>query len=203
MKLYDTATAPSPRRVRIYLAEKGIDIPIVPVDLAAGQHKSDAFRALNPFSLVPVLELDDGDVVFESMAICRYLEDLHPEPPLFGRNALEKAQVEMWSRVVELELYRHVANAFRHGHPRMAGREVPQIAELAATSPAKAIAALETFDRVLADRPFIAGEVFTVADITGLVTLDFMKLANIEIPGACANVLRWRTDLSKRPSAAA
>lgn len=203
MKLYDSPLAPNPRRVRIFLSEKGIDVPLVPVDLGAREHWGAAFSALNPFQMVPVLELDDGTTIFESVAICRYFEETHPEPPLFGVGAIGKALVEMWNRVIELELYRHVANAFRHGHPRMAGREVPQIAELAAVAPDKAIATLRKLETVLQNRSFIAGESLSIADITGLVTLDFMKLARIDIPEDLPAIRRWHAAMSARPSAQA
>ncbi|MGE3244704.1 MAG: glutathione S-transferase family protein [Beijerinckiaceae bacterium] len=203
MKLYDAPLAPNPRRVRIFLAEKGIEAPLVQVDLGAREHWGPAFTALNPFQLVPVLELDDGTVIFESVAICRYFEEIHPEPPLFGTGPVGKAQVEMWNRAIEHELYRHVANAFRHSHPRMADREVPQIAELAATAPSKALATMARLDRVLEGRPFIAGEAFSVADITGLVTLDFLKLARMQIPDDMKSLRRWHAELAARPSAGA
>ena len=203
MKLYNAPFAPNPRRVRIFLAEKGITVALEPVDLGAKEHWGEQFTALNPFQLVPVLELDDGAVIFESVAICRYFEEIQPEPPLFGVGAVGKAQVEMWNRVIELELYRHVANAFRHSHPRMADRETPQIAELAAAAPAKAIATMRKLDRILTDRTYIAGDAFSIADITGLVTLDFMKLARIEIPEDATALRRWNGRLSARPSASA
>lgn len=203
MKLYDMKMAPNPRRVRIFLAEKGIEVPLVPVDLGAKEHWGEAFTAINPFQAVPVLELDDGTTISESIAICRYFEELHPQPALFGTGALGKAQVEMWTRILELELYLHVANAFRHGHPRMADREIPQIAELAAAAPAKAMATMEKLDKALAGRPFIAGDSYSVADITGLITLDFLKLARIEVPAGLTSLLAWHAALSSRPSSAA
>jgi glutathione S-transferase len=203
MKLYDAPLAPNPRRVRIFLAEKKIKVPRVAVDLGAREHWGEAFSAMNPFQMVPVLELDDGTIISESIAICRYFEEIQPEPPLFGTGAVGKAQVEMWNRIIELEFYRHVANAFRHSHPRMADREVPQIAELAATAPGKAMAALAKLDKILHSREFIAGEAFSVADITGLVTLDFLKLAKLEVPAEMEGVRRWHAALSARPSAKA
>ncbi|MCC2095668.1 MAG: glutathione S-transferase family protein [Hyphomicrobiales bacterium] len=203
MKLYNAPLAPNPRRVRIFLAEKQIKVPLVDVDLGAKEHWGDRFSAMNPFQMVPVLELDDGTIISESVAICRYFEEIQPEPPLFGVGPAGKAQVEMWNRIIEHEFYRHVANAFRHSHPRMADREVPQIAELAATAPAKAMASLGKLDSVLQSRQFIAGETFSVADITGLVTLDFLKLAKLEVPAEMQAVRRWHADLRSRPSASA
>jgi glutathione S-transferase len=203
MKLYDAPIAPNPRRVRVFLAEKQLEIPLVQVDMGKLEHQQEAFTAKNPFQMLPILELDDGTIISESVAICRYLEELHPEPALFGRGALAKAQVDMWNRILEFELYRHIANAFRHSHPRMASREIPQIAELAATAPAKALAAMAKLDKVLQDREFIVGDDFSVADITGLVTLGFLNLARIEIPQELSALRRWNDALNARPSAAA
>jgi glutathione S-transferase len=203
MKLYSASRAPNPRRVLIYLAEKGLSVPVSEVDLGALEQRSGAFTALNPFQRTPVLALDDGAIICESIAICRYFEELHPEPPLFGVGALERAMVEMWQRRLELGLLLHVANAFRHAHPYMAKMETPQIAELARASSAKALGAMAIVDRELKDRPFIAGERFTVADITGLVALDFTKVARITIPEEFVDLRRWRDELAARPSAKA
>src|SRR5262245_33581638 len=117
MKLFDGGRSPSPRRVRIYLAEKGISVPLVPVDMGALEHKQEAISSRNPLRRLPVLELDDGTILTETVAICRYFEELHPEPVLFGRGALGKALVEMWHRRIELHLYASVSAAFRHIHP--------------------------------------------------------------------------------------
>jgi glutathione S-transferase len=203
MKLYDNPYAPNPRRVRVFLAEKGIEIPRVTVDILKGEQRTPQFTALNPRQAVPVLELDDGTVITESIAICRYLEETHPEPPLFGTSTLERACVEMWQRRIELGLMATVAHCFRHSHPLMANVEVPQIAGWAATNRARALKFLPMLEQQLADRPFVCGESFTVADITGLVTLDFMKFAGIALPDDCAHVRRWHEKLAARPSAAA
>jgi glutathione S-transferase len=203
MKLYTSPFAPNARRVRVFLAEKGIDVPKVDVDLARLDQRSEGFSALNPFQRVPVLELDDGVVLCESIAICRYFEEIQPDPPLFGVGALERAQVEMWQRRLELGLMLHIANAFRHSHPHMAEMEKPQIAELAQSSKPKALAAMAHVDRELVDRPFIVGDRFSIADITGLVALDFARTARIALPEELANLRRWHADLSARPSAKA
>src|SRR6185503_18934231 len=128
MKLYDGGRAPNPRRVRVFLAEKGLSVPLEQVDLGALAQKSDAFTAINPIQRVPVLVLDDGTVIAESLAICRYFEELHPEPALFGRGALEKATIEMWQRRLELHLLFPISHVFRNSHPAMAKMEVPQVA---------------------------------------------------------------------------
>ena len=203
MKLYDGGRAPNPRRVRIFLAEKGIEVPLLPIDMVAMGHKSDEMTGRNPLQRLPVLELDDGTILTESVAICRYFEELQPEPALFGRGALGKAQIEMWNRRMELTLLSAVAAAFRHVHPAMKEWEVPQVPEWGEANKPKAIAFLSILDRELADREFIAGDEFSIADITGLVAVDFMKPARIAIPDELANVLRWRETVSARPSAQA
>lgn len=201
MKLYDGGKAPNPRRVRIFLAEKGISVPMVPVDMGAMGHRSDEIASRNPLRKLPVLELDDGSVLTESVAICRYFEELHPEPPLFGTGALGKARVEMWNRRLELDFMGAVAAAFRHIHPAMREWEVPQVAEWGEANKPKALAFLDIMDRELASREFAAGDEFSIADITGLVAMDFMKPARIAIPDGLSNVLRWKEALSARPSA--
>jgi glutathione S-transferase len=203
MKLYSSPLAPNPRRVRIFLAEKNLTVPTVDVDLANLEQKSEGFSALNPFQTIPVLELDDGAVLCESIAICRYFEEIWPAPPLFGVGPVERAQVEMWQRRLELGLFIHIANAFRHSHPHMARMEIPQIAELAQASKPKAIAVMIRIDCELADREFIAGDRFSVADISGLVALDFTRTARIAIPEELRHLRRWHASLSARPSAKA
>lgn len=203
MKLYDGGRAPNPRRVRIFLAEKGIDIPLVPVDMGALGHRAPDITALNPLQRLPVLILDDGTVLTESIAICRYLEELHPEPPLFGTTPLERAQVEMWQRRIEMGLFAMVAAAFRHVHPAMVEWEVPQIREWGEANRPKAVAFLEFLNDELAERRFIAGDAYTVADITALVAVDFMKPARIAMPEELSNVIRWHGEVSQRPSAKA
>jgi glutathione S-transferase len=203
VKLYTSRLAPNPRRVRIFLAEKSIAVPMVEVDLAQLEQRSDGFSALNSFQRVPVLILDDGLALCESVAICRYFEEIQPEPPLFGVGALGKAQVEMWQRRLEFGLFLHIANAFRHSHPHMAQMETPQIAELAQSSKPKALDFMARVDRELQDRVFIAGDEFSIADITGLVALDFAKSARIAVPEELHQLRRWRAALSARPSAQA
>jgi glutathione S-transferase len=203
MKLYDGGRAPNPRRVRIYLAEKGIVVPTEQVDLGAGQQTSAAFTAINPIQRVPVLVLDDGTVIAESIAICRYFETLNPEPPLFGVSAKEIAEVEMWNRRLELNFFIPVSHVFRNTHPAMKEREVPQVPAWAEANKPRIADFLAIFDRALADRPFAAGDRFTVADITGLVAVDFMKPAKLSVPDGLENVRRWHAAVSARPSAGA
>lgn len=203
MKLYDGGRAPNPRRVRIFLAEKGITVPAEQVDLGALKQKSAEFTAINPLQRVPALILDDGSVLTESIAICRYFDALHPEPPLFGRGALEAARVEMWQRRLELHLLFPVAQVFRNQHPAMKDMEVPQVPAWAEANKPRIADFLSLLDRELINRQFIAADHYTVADITGLVALDFMKPAKLNIDEGLANVRRWHAELSARPSAAA
>jgi glutathione S-transferase len=203
MKLYDTRVAPNPRRVRIFLAEKGLSIPTVEVDLGKMEHKAPGYGAVNPLQRTPALELDDGTVITESIAICRYLEELHPEPPLFGTDALGRASVEMWQRRIEFGLLAAAANALRHLHPAMAQMEVPQVPAWGEANKPRVIEFLRVLDAQLANREFVCTDRFTVADITGLVGIDFMRPARIALPEELANVRRWHAALSARPSARA
>lgn len=203
MKLFDGGKAPNPRRVRVYLAEKGIDVPREPVDMAALEHKSQRIARLNPLMRLPVLELDDGTILTESIAICRYFEELHPEPALFGRGARGKALVEMWQRRLELNLMFPVAQAFRHIHPAMKEWEVPQVPEWGEVNKPRALEFMEILDRELESREFAAGDDYSVADITGMIAIDFCKPARIEVPEALANLRRWHGALKARPSAEA
>ena len=203
MKLFDGGAAPNPRRVRIFLAEKGIEIPLEPVDMAAFGHRGPQVAARNPLLRLPVLEFDDGTVLTESVAICRYFEEIQPQPPLFGTGALGKARVEEWQRRMELNLLMAVAQAFRHIHPAMKEWEVPQIAEWGEANKPKALDFLALLDRELASREFAAGDSYSIADITGMIAIDFMKPARIAVPEELTNVRRWHGALAARPSAKA
>jgi glutathione S-transferase len=203
MKLYDGGRAPNPRRVRIFLAEKGIALPLEPVDLGSLQHKSPAYSAVNPLQRLPALELDDGTVLTESIAICRYFEEVQPEPALFGRGALEKARVEMWNRRMEMNLFQPVSHVFRHTHPAMKKMEQPQVPEWAEANRPRAVAFLRFLDGELKARRFVAGESYSVADITGLVAVDLMKPAKLTLPEELTNARRWHAEISARPSAKA
>jgi glutathione S-transferase len=203
VKLYDSPFAPNPRRVRMFLAEKGVSLPLVNVDLRRLDQKGAAFSAVNPLQRTPALELDSGEILTESVAICRYFEELHPEPPLFGRDALERARVEMWQRRVELEFFAAIAAAFRHGHPAMREMEQPQIAAWAEANKPRAQKFARFLDGELARRRFVAGDVFTIADITALVAADFAGPARIVFPEDLTHFARWRAEASSRPSAAA
>lgn len=210
MKLYDYHRAPNPRRVRIFLAEKGLDIPIETVDLAEARQFEDDFARRNPYHSVPLLELDDGTCIGESMAICRYLEVLHPEPALFGRDALEQARVEEWNRRAELTGMLHAADVVRNALPFFADRAlpgvqggVPQIPALVERGTAGLQRFFRAFDRRLGESPYLAGDHFSVADITTLVTIDFAAWCKIGIPEDCQALRRWHGEVSARPSARA
>jgi glutathione S-transferase len=203
MKLYDGGRAPNPRRVRVYLAEKGLTVPAEQIDLGAMQQKSAAYTAINPLQRVPALVLDDGTVIAESIAICRYFEFLHPAPPLFGTGALEQALVEMWNRRVEQHLYFPVSQVFRHLHPAMKETEVPQVAAWGEANKSRVTEFLPILDRQLAAQPFVAGAHYSVADITAMIAVDFMKPAKLGVPPAHVNIGRWHAEVSARPSAKA
>jgi glutathione S-transferase len=200
MKLYDGGRAPNPRRVRIFFAEKGVPLPeIVPIDIARKEHKSEAFTKLNPAQRLPVLELDDGTALAETMAICRYIEALHPTPTLFGADAREQAVVEMWNRRVELGLFASVSAVFRHGHPSMAELE-DQVPEWAEANREHVDDHLMILELQLAANPFVCGEALTVADITAGIAIDFMKPSRLPLPEDFVNIRRWHGELSARPS---
>lgn len=203
MKLYDAAFPPSPRRVRIFLAEKGLDIPRIAVDLAASEHRGEAFSKINPLQRVPALELDDGTIITESAAICRYIEALHPEPSLFGRTPKEIALIDMWMRRVEFGLYATIAAVFRHSHPAMKAAEVPQCSEWAALNRPRIQDELAFLNEALADRTWLAGETYSAADIALLCSVDFMRPIRVSVPDSLTHLKRWHAAASSRPSATA
>ena len=201
MKIIETRSAPNPRRVRIFLAEKGICVAFEERDL--GSLKSPDFTSLNPEQRVPVLVLDDGTHISETIAICRYFEELHPQPALMGAGAGGRAIVEMWQRRVELGFFAHVAAAFRHLHPSMAALEAPQVSAWGEANKSKALEALAKCDRQLSQNPFISGAGYSIADITLLVAVDFMRPARIPRPPELVHLNRWYEAVSSRPSAKA
>jgi glutathione S-transferase len=202
MKIYDSKMAPNPRRVRVFLAEKGIDVPYEQVDIAQAENRSATFRAKNPMGGLPVLELDDGTCIAESVAICRYFEETQPQPPLMGVDAKDKAVVEMWQRRMELEVFIPIAQVFRNQHAFFKGR-IPQVAEWGEVNRKWATDRLTWLDSVLADREFIAGPRYTIADITALCGIDFGKVSDIRIQPEQVNLARWYAAVSSRPSARA
>ena len=209
MKLYVWGKAPNPRRVLIYLEEKGIDVPLEDVGGGKGRLKPE-YLARYPQATVPMLELDDGTQIGEAMAICRYFEELHPDPPLMGTDARDKAIVEMWERRAYEEGLLAVAEIFRNRHPLFADRgvpgaagSIPQIPALIDRGKQRVQLFFRKFDAQLRDRPFVTGERFTVADATTLAVVDFAALGEASIPADCGSLARWHAEVSKRPSAKA
>jgi glutathione S-transferase len=202
MKLYDSVNAPSPRRVRIFLAEKGIEVPTVQVDIGDAENRRPEFLSKNPMGGVPVLELDDGTYLAESVAICRYFEEVQPEPALMGADARDRAIVEMWNRRMEFEIAFPVMQSFRNTHDFFKGR-IPQVPEYGEVSKAWAMKRFEWLDAELASREFIAGDRYTIADITAQVGIDFGRVTDIRIQPEQKNLQRWYDAVSSRPSAKA
>ncbi|HEX4416988.1 MAG TPA: glutathione S-transferase family protein [Kofleriaceae bacterium] len=203
MLLYHDTRAPNPRRVRIFLAEKGVPYDTIEVSIASAQNLSPEFRKKNPLALLPVLELGDGHVLRESIAICRYVEELHPEPNLFGADPWERAQIEQWNRHAELELLVPVAQVFRNTHAFWSGR-IKQSAEFGEIMRELITGRFDWFNGELAQRPYIAGQRFTVADITALCAIDFGKVSKIRIDAAThPHLAAWHARISARPSATA
>ncbi len=207
MMLYEFGAAANSKRVSIFLAEKGLDIPSVEPNLRQGALHEEPLRSMNPFSAVPFLELDDGTVIAESIAICRYLEELHPDPSLLGRDAKERAVVEMWNRRVEIDGFVPAIHALRNGDNLYAGRvlpgtknDLPAMPEIVERGKDSLAILLGRMDAQLADNTFIAGDLFSVADITGFMMIGVASRIDFPIPDTCPNVARWFADVSARPS---
>ncbi len=209
MRLYDCVTAPSPRRVRFFAAEKNLELELVPVDLGSGQQFSADFRAVNPDCVVPALELDDGTCLSEVIAICQYLEEIQPEPTLFGDTATERATATMWNAKSEQQGLWAVADAYRNyarglkGHALAGPDQYEQIPELAERGKSRVSSFFKMLDARLADNEFLAGDRFTIADITAVVTVDFAARIKIGIDADGANLQRWYATVAARPSASA
>ena len=203
MLLYDSPNpAPNPRRVRIFAAEKGIELSSKEVSIPKREQKAPDYVAKNPRGQTPILELDDGTVIAESVAIMRYLEAEHPDPPLFGTTAREIAEIEMWNRRVEMILMPAIAAVWVHTHPFTAalpGRN----AEWGESNRPRVVEGMRFFDGSLEGREYLAGSAFSAADILLLTTVDFAKFIGLEMPSECANLLRWHERVSARPSASA
>ena len=204
MKLYTSTFAPNPRRVTMFIAEKGITgIENVLIDLGAGEHRSDAFMAKNPLARVPALELDDGRVLCETRAICTYLEGLYPEPNLMGEGFEERAFIEMADRRAELYLFAAIANSVRHTHPGLASLEQPQFPEFGASQAEKMRTAARWLDSELGKQPYVAGQRFTIADITAFCALEFARGLMKFRPGmeGMSHLQEWRDRIAERPTA--
>jgi glutathione S-transferase len=202
MKIFESHSAPNPRRVRIFLAEKGIQVPYEEIDIVQAVNRSEDFRKKNPLGTVPVLELDNGTCIAESVAICRYFEELQPQPPLFGVGPEGRALVEMWNRRMEFNVLQPIADTFRQRHDFFKGR-IRQSSEYAQVQRLNAEDALAWLDRELITRRFIAGDGFSIADITALVAIDFGRVSKIAIKPDQLNLARWHTEVAARPSAKA
>jgi glutathione S-transferase len=202
VKLYDSTLAPNPRRVRIYLAEKGLKVPSVQVDIGKAENRATEYLKKNPMGGVPILELDDGSILTETIAICRYFEEQNPNPPLFGTDARDKAFVEMWQRRMELNLFNMTTGAFRNTHAFFKGR-IPQVPEYGQVCKDAANKHLEWLDGELAGRKFIAGDRFTIADIILYCALDFGGSVGQPLDPACGRLTRWMARVAERPSAKA
>ncbi len=202
MKIYNSPVAPNPRRVRVFLAEKGISVPYEDIDIGNAVNRQPEFRKKNPLAGVPVLELDDGTCIAESVAICRYFEGIQPEPPLMGVDAKDRAIVEMWNRRMELALLMPIADSFRQRHEFFKGR-IRQLPEYAELQKLNAQDSLQWLDSELANRGYIAGDRFTIADITAMIAIDFGRVSKIGIQPEQKNLARWHGEVSARPSAKA
>jgi glutathione S-transferase len=195
--------APNPRRVRIFLAEKGIEVPRRELSIIKGEHKASEFTAKYPQGQLPVLELDDGRMMGESIAICRYFEALHPSPPLFGTDALSIAEIDMCIRRTEFTLMQPVGQVWAHTHPFTARVVVPQYTEFGESNRPKALAAMKRMDEALRDRAYLAGEDYSMADIVLLTTIDFAIFIGMPMPEDLPALRSWYQRVSARPSAAA
>ncbi|MDQ2893963.1 MAG: glutathione S-transferase family protein [Pseudomonadota bacterium] len=204
MLFYDSATpAPNPRRVRIFLAEKGVRVPMAHVSIPKGEHKGDAFLEVNPLGQTPALALDDQSVLTESVAICRYFEALHPEPPMFGVGAQNSATIDMWTRRIELRLMTPLSMVWVHTHPYTA-RVVPhQYKEFGESQRPRVVAAMREFDAALDHRDWLDGERYTIADIVLLTTIDFADFVGVAMPDDVPYLKAWHDRATARPSAQA
>ena len=204
--LYDCASAPSPRRARILLAEKGIAHETIQVDLRTGEQLSEAFRAVNPLCTVPVLRTEDGELLTDNAAIAAYVEAKYPQHRLQGVTALEKAEVASWNWRMEFEGLTAVAEAFRNGNPAMANRalpgpqDFPQIPALAERGLLRTQQFFDMLNTRLAEREFIATDRFSIADITAVVAVDFARVIKVRVTEAYPHLMRWRAKMAERPS---
>lgn len=202
MKLYDLKAGLNPRRVRIFLAEKGVPIETVDIDLTSGENRDESFLAKNPMGTLPVLEFDDGTFLAESIAICRYFEELYPQPPLFGASPLERARIEMWNRRMELEIQLPIQDVFHNLSPFWRTRR-QQLPEYGRMRQAQLLERMAWLNRELAERPYVAGDAYTVADITAQCAFVMGQANGAPIPEDMGNLRRWFDLVTGRPSAGA
>ncbi|RFP85774.1 glutathione S-transferase [Rhodobacteraceae bacterium 63075] len=207
MIFYDCTTAPNPRRARMFIAEKGLEIETREVSMVKGEQLSEAFRAINPRATIPVLVTDEGTALTENIAIASYLEEIAPEPPLMGTGPDERARVLMWNAIAESQGGQPIGEAFRNAHPAMKGRalpgplDLPQIPELAERSLTRVDAFFDLLEERLSQSPWLAGEHFSLADITAFVFVDFARVIKRRIPEASSASLDWFERIKARPSA--
>ncbi|HSP96349.1 MAG TPA: glutathione S-transferase family protein [Candidatus Dormibacteraeota bacterium] len=202
MKLYDFPLAPNPKKVRVYLAEKGLKMAIEPIDAINGANRTPEFLAKNPLGGLPVLELDDGTCLPESLAIMEYLEELHPEPPMIGREPFERARVRATERICELGVLANVATVFQNTSPFFATR-VKQSADAADTGRARLAVNLRVLNDLIGANPFVCGARPTIADCTLFAALEFAAFAGLTVDPPLGNVIRWHAAFRERPSASA
>ncbi len=203
MKLFTNQFAPNPRRVRMFLAEKAIDdVELVEVSIKDGENHQPDYLAINPLGWLPSLQLDDGTIICESTAICRYIEETVPEPPLFGSTAVEKAIIDQWTRHMEFEILATVALAFRNLNKFWAGR-IPQVPEFGTISKELVEKRLNWLDKHMEGRAYIATDSYSYADLTALAGIDFGRVAKIRLQDHHVNLKRWHESISSRPSAKA
>jgi len=202
MKLYDFAMAPNPKKVRVYLAEKGLSLPLEQVNIAAGESRTPDFLKKNPLGGVPVLELDDGSYLTESLVIIEYLEELHPSPPMIGTTPLERARVRELERIAELGIMQRVGTIFQNTSPFFADR-IKQSADAAEVARNQLNTALKVLDTRIGKNPFVAGIRPSIADCTLLVASEFAEFGQVVLDPSCTNVARWLHDFKQRPSAQA
>lgn len=204
MILYDSPNpAPNPRRVRIYLAEKGLSVPTETISIRDGEHRGEAFLQVNPLGQTPALVVEGADVLTESVAICRFFEAMHPAPPLFGSGARGMAEVDQWIRRVELRLMTPLAMVWQHTHPFTARVVKPQYTDFGESQRPRVVAAMREFDTALASREWLDGKGYSMADIVLLTTIDFAGFVGIGMPEDATALLAWHARASARPSAQA
>ena len=204
MLFYDSASpAPNPRRVRIFLAEKHVRVPMVQISIPKAEHKAEDFLAVNPYGQTPALAFDDGRVLTESVAICRYFEVLHPDPPLFGQGAHNIAEIDMWTRRIELRLMTPLSMVWQHTHPWTARIVKPQYTEFGESQRPRVVAAMAEFDRALTRAEWLDGVRYTIADIVLLTTIDFAKFVGIALPDDLTHLSAWHARATARPSSQA
>lgn len=201
MRLYTSPIAPSPRRVNMFMAEKNItDIELVMIDLSKMEHTAASYKTIAPNAKIPALELDNGTILRETMSICRYLENIYPTPNLMGETPEERAVIDGWSRMIEFELLLPLSMAFRHSHPRMAAME-HQMPEIVPSMQQRSYDRLAMLNEDLSHTQYVAGDRFSVADITAFVTISFFpKLARVDLNDKWTHLMRWYAEVKERPS---